>query len=42
MPLTHDVVRGSLDHLEGMTIGAVFVFGAICASASFVETAGFS
>jgi len=37
MPLMHGLVGVSLGHLAGMTVGGAFVFGAICASASFID-----
>jgi hypothetical protein len=37
MPLIHGLVGISLGHLAGMTVGGAFVFGAICASASFID-----
>jgi hypothetical protein len=37
MPLLHGLVGVSLGHLVGLTLGGSFVFGAICASASFID-----
>jgi hypothetical protein len=37
MPLIHGLAGVSLGHLAGMTVGGAFVFGAICASASFID-----
>ncbi len=37
MPLLHGLVGVSLGHAAGLTVGGAFVFGAICASASFID-----
>lgn len=37
MPLLHGLVGVSLGHMVGLTVGGAFVFGAICASASFID-----
>lgn len=37
MPLIHGLVGVSLAHMAGLTLGGAFVFGAICASASFID-----
>ena len=37
MPLVHGFVGVSLGHLAGLSVGGAFVFGAICASASFID-----
>ena len=37
MPVVHGVLGVSLAHLAGLGVGASFVFGAICASASFID-----
>jgi hypothetical protein len=37
MPVIHGVLGVSLAHLAGMGVGGSFVFGAICASASFID-----
>lgn len=37
MPLLHGLVGVSLAHLAGLSVGGAFVFGAICASASFID-----
>jgi len=37
MPLLHGVVGVTLAHAAGLTVGGAFVFGAICASASFID-----
>jgi hypothetical protein len=37
MPLLHGLVGVTLGHVAGLTVGGAFVFGAICASASFID-----
>jgi hypothetical protein len=37
MPMVHGTVGVTIAHLAGMTVGGSFVFGAICASASFID-----
>lgn len=37
MPVIHGVIGVTLAHLAGLSIGGAFVFGAICASASFID-----
>lgn len=37
MPILHGMVGVSLGHMVGLSIGGAFVFGAICASASFID-----
>ncbi|MBM3380559.1 MAG: sodium-dependent bicarbonate transport family permease [Betaproteobacteria bacterium] len=37
MPLLHGIVGVTLAHLAGLGTGGAFVFGAICASASFID-----
>lgn len=37
MPLLHGVIGVTLAHLVGLSVGGAFVFGAICASASFID-----
>lgn len=37
MPVLHGVVGVTLAHAVGASLGAAFVFGAICASASFID-----
>jgi len=37
MPLFNGVVGVTLGHLAGVSLGGAFVFGAICASASFID-----
>lgn len=37
MPLLHGMVGVTLGHFAGLTVGGAFVFGAICASASFID-----
>jgi hypothetical protein len=37
MPLLNGLVGVSLAHLAGLSVGGAFVFGAICASASFID-----
>jgi len=37
MPLPHGIVGVTLAHLAGLGTGGAFVFGAICASASFID-----
>jgi hypothetical protein len=37
MPVVHGLVGVSLAHLAGLSVGGAFVFGAICASASFID-----
>ena len=37
MPVIHGIVGVSLAHLAGASVGGAFVFGAICASASFID-----
>ena len=37
MPVLHGMVGVSLAHLAGLSVGGAFVFGAICASASFID-----
>jgi hypothetical protein len=37
MPVVHGLVGVSLTHLAGLSVGGAFVFGAICASASFID-----
>jgi hypothetical protein len=37
MPLPHGMVGVTLGHAAGLTVGGTFVFGAICASASFID-----
>lgn len=37
MPVLHGLVGVSLGHAAGLTVGGAFVFGAICASASFID-----
>jgi hypothetical protein len=37
MPLVHGTVGVTIAHLAGMSVGGAFVFGAICASASFID-----
>jgi uncharacterized protein len=37
MPLVNGIVGVSLAHLVGLGVGGSFVFGAICASASFID-----
>jgi hypothetical protein len=37
MPVVHGVLGVSLAHRAGLGVGASFVFGAICASASFID-----
>jgi uncharacterized protein len=37
MPLLHGLVGVTLGHAAGLTVGGAFVFGAICASASFID-----
>lgn len=37
MPLLHGLLGVSLGHAAGLTVGGAFVFGAICASASFID-----
>jgi hypothetical protein len=37
MPVLHGLAGVSLAHLAGLSVGGAFVFGAICASASFID-----
>jgi hypothetical protein len=37
MPLLHGILGISLAHWAGLSVGGTFVFGAICASASFID-----
>ena len=37
MPVLHGLIGVSLAHLAGLSVGGAFVFGAICASASFID-----
>ena len=37
MPVVHGLVGVTLAHLVGLSVGGAFVFGAICASASFID-----
>ena len=37
MPLLHGLVGVTLAHAAGLSVGGSFVFGAICASASFID-----
>jgi hypothetical protein len=37
VPVVHGLVGVSLAHLAGLSVGGTFVFGAICASASFID-----
>ena len=37
MPVFNGLVGVSLAHLAGVSVGGAFVFGAICASASFID-----
>jgi hypothetical protein len=37
MPLLHGLVGVTLAHAVGLSVGGAFVFGAICASASFID-----
>jgi hypothetical protein len=37
LPMVNGVVGVTLGHWAGLTIGGAFVFGAICASASFID-----
>ena len=37
MPLLHGAVGVTLAHFAGLSLGGTFVFGAICASASFID-----
>lgn len=37
MPMVHGTIGVSLAHFAGMSVGGSFVFGAICASASFID-----
>jgi hypothetical protein len=37
MPLLHGLVGVTLAHGAGLSVGGAFVFGAICASASFID-----
>ena len=37
MPVLHGIVGVSLAHGAGLSVGGAFVFGAICASASFID-----
>jgi hypothetical protein len=37
MPVIHGVIGVTLANLAGLSIGGAFVFGAICASASFID-----
>ena len=37
MPVLHGLIGVTLAHLAGLSVGGAFVFGAICASASFID-----
>lgn len=37
MPILHGLIGVSLAHIAGLSTGGAFVFGAICASASFID-----
>ena len=37
MPVIHGVIGVTLASLAGLSVGGAFVFGAICASASFID-----
>ena len=37
MPVLHGLIGVSLAYLAGLSVGGAFVFGAICASASFID-----
>lgn len=37
MPVVHGLIGVTLAHLVGLSVGGAFVFGAICASASFID-----
>lgn len=37
MPMFHGVLGVTLANLAGLSVGGAFVFGAICASASFID-----
>ena len=37
MPVLHGFVGVTIAHFAGLTTGSAFVFGAICASASFID-----
>ena len=37
MPVVHGLIGVTLAHLAGLSVGGAFVFGAICASASFID-----
>jgi hypothetical protein len=37
MPVVHGLVGVTLGHWAGLSVGGAFVFGAICASASFID-----
>jgi hypothetical protein len=37
MPMIHGIVGVTLANWAGLSIGGAFVFGAICASASFID-----
>ena len=37
MPVLHGIAGVSLAHWAGLSVGGAFVFGAICASASFID-----
>jgi len=37
MPMIHGVIGVTLANFAGLSVGGAFVFGAICASASFID-----
>jgi hypothetical protein len=37
MPIFNGLAGATLGHLAGLSVGGIFVFGAICASASFID-----
>jgi hypothetical protein len=37
MPIVNGVIGVTLGHWAGLSVGGAFVFGAICASASFID-----